>query len=59
MMGFIEWVEFDRKKKEKEKKNDQSTSQGGSEVGAIYHQGKADRNNQAVSQQVVHYFPEP
>lgn len=59
MMGFMEWVEFDRQRKEKEKKNVKSTCQGSPEVGAVHIQGKADRSNQEIPQQVVHYVPEP
>lgn len=59
MLGFIEWVEFDRKKKEKEKKNVQSTNQGSSEVGHLYHKGEANRVDKTLSQQSIYYFPEP
>ena len=41
MMGFLEWVEFDRKKKEKEKKIERSNRQSNQENGAIHHQGQA------------------
>lgn len=59
MMGFIEWVHHDRKKKEKEKKNERSNSQTGGEVGNQIHQGEAPRNNQEIELQRVSYFPEP
>lgn len=60
MLGFIEWVnEEEKKKKIQGKKNVQSTHQGSPEIGAIDQQGKAYGSDQAISQQVVHYFPEP
>ena len=59
MLGFMEWVEYGRKKKEKEKKNVQSTYQRSSEVGNVDQQGKTDRNPQAIEYQGIYYFPEP
>ncbi len=58
-MGFLEWVEFNRKKKEKERKNVRSNSQTGGEVGSQIHQGEASRPNQEVELERVSYFPEP
>ena len=45
MLGFLEWVEFDRKKKEKEKKNVRSTSQSNKENGIVGHEGKVTGND--------------
>ena len=59
MLGFMEWVEYDRKKKEKEKKNVQSTDQGSTEVRYVYQQGKVDRNPEAIEHQGIYYLPEP
>jgi hypothetical protein len=59
MLGFMEWVEYDRKKKEKEKKNVQSTDQGSAEVRYVYQQGKVDRNPEAIEHQGIYYLPEP
>ena len=59
MLGFMEWVEYDRKKKEKEKKNVQSTDQGSPEVRYVYQQGKVDRNPEAIEHQGIYYLPEP
>ena len=59
MLGFMEWVEYDRKKKEKEKKNVQSTDQGSAEVRYVYQQGKVDRNPEAFEHQGIYYLPEP
>ncbi len=59
MMGFLEWVEFNRKKKEKEKKDVGSISQAGTEIRSIDHQRKTDRFNQEISEPVVYRFTEP
>ncbi len=59
MMGFLEWVEFNRKKKQKEEKNVRSNSQTGGEVGSQIHQGEASRPNQEIELERVSYFPEP
>lgn len=59
MMGFLEWVEFNRKKKQKEKKNERSNSQSGQENRSINHQGQANRFNQEIPEPNVHHFTEP
>ncbi len=59
MMGFLEWVEFNRKKKEKERKNVRSNSQTGGEVGNQIYQGEASRPHQEIEPERVSYFPEP
>jgi hypothetical protein len=59
MMGFLEWVEFNRKKKHKEEKNVRSNSQTGGEVGSQIHQGEASRPNQEIELERISYFPEP
>ena len=60
MMGFIEWVDHERKRKEKEeKKNVRSNSQTGGEVGNQILQGEAPRAHSEVEYQRVSYFPEP
>ena len=59
MMGFLEWVEFSRKKKEKDKKNVGSISQTGGEVGSQIYQGETPRSNQEIELERVSYFPEP
>ena len=56
MMGFLEWVEFDRKKKEREKKNVRSNSQPNQENGTISHQGQVAGNDSRVYTTVVHDF---
>jgi hypothetical protein len=58
MMGFLEWVEFNKKKKQKEEKNVGSISQSSKENGNVDHKGQADRFNQEIPSTVVHYFPE-
>jgi hypothetical protein len=59
MMGFLEWVEFNRKKKEKEEKNVRSNSQTGGEVGNQILQGETPRLNQEIELERISYFPEP
>jgi len=59
MLGFLEWVEFNRKKKEKEEKNVRSVSQSGQESGAINHKGQADRLDQEIPEPIVYRFSEP
>jgi hypothetical protein len=59
MMGFIEWVHHERKRKEKEEKNVRSNSQTGGEVGSQIHQGETSRPNQEIELERVSYFPEP
>jgi hypothetical protein len=60
MMGFIEWVHHERKRKEKEeKKNVRSNSQTGGEVRSQIHQGETPRSNQEIEPERVSYFPEP
>ena len=59
MMGFLEWVEFNRKKKEKDKKNVGSNSQSSQENGDVNHQRQTDRFNQEIPEPVVYRFTEP
>jgi hypothetical protein len=60
MMGFIEWVHHERKRKEKEeKKNVRSNSQTGGEVGNQILQGETPRLNQEIELERISYFPEP
>ncbi len=60
MMGFIEWVNHERKRKEKEeKKNVRSNSQTGGEVGNQILQGETSRLNQEIELERISYFPEP
>ncbi len=56
MMGFLEWVEYDRKKKEREKKDVRSNSQSNQEIGVLNHQGQVTRNDSKVFSTVVHDF---
>ena len=59
MMGFIEWVDHERKRKEREeKKNVRSNSQTSGEVGNQILQGEAPRTHSEVEYQRVSYFPE-
>ena len=60
MMGFIEWVHHERKRKEKEeKKNVRSNSQTGGEVGNQILQGETPRLNQEIELERISYFPQP
>lgn len=59
MMGFLEWVEFNRKKKDKEKRNVGSISQTGSENRNVDIKGQADRFNQEIPEPIVYRFTEP
>ena len=56
MMGFLEWVEYDRKKKEREKKNVRTNSQPNQENGTINHKGQATGNDSKIYTTVVHDF---
>lgn len=59
MMSFIEWIEFDRKKKEKEGKNVRSISQSGQENGNVDHKRQANRFDQEIPEPIVYRFTEP
>ncbi len=59
MLGFLEWVDHERKKKEKELKRVRPNSQTGGEVGNQILQGEAPRAHSEVEYQRVSYFPEP
>jgi len=50
---------FTKKKNNKDKKNEQSASQGSAEVGNVDQQGQADGSNQKIISNDVHYFTEP
>ena len=54
MLGFLEWVEFDRKKKEK--KNVRATSQSNQENGTVGHEGKTAGNDTKEYSTVVYDF---
>lgn len=59
MMGFLEWVEFNKKKKQKEEKNVGPISQTGSENRNVDIKGQANRFNQEIPEPVVYRFTEP
>ena len=59
MMGFLEWVEFNKKKKQKEDKNVRSISQSGQENGNVDHKRQADRFNQEIPEPIIYRFTEP
>ncbi len=61
MLGFREWTsnKTSIKKNKKDKKNEQSASQGSAEVRNVHQQGQADGSNQKIISNDVHYFSEP
>jgi hypothetical protein len=59
MMGFLEWVEFNRKRKEKKVTDVRSISQSSQENGDVNNQRQTDRFDQEIPTTVVHYFSEP
>jgi hypothetical protein len=59
MMGFLEWVHHEKKKKEKELKRVGSNSQAVGEIRSQILQGEAPRAHSEVESQRVSYFPEP
>ncbi len=54
MMSFMEWIEFDRKKKEREKKNVRSNSKPSQQNRSIDIERKVDRDNKTIYTTVVH-----
>lgn len=59
MMGFLEWVEFNRKKKEKEEKSVRTNNQSDQENRSSNLQGQVDRFDQEIPSTILHYFAEP
>ena len=61
ILGFREWANDKTfiKKNKKDKKNEQSTSQGSAEVGHVDQQRQADGGNQKIISNDVCYFTEP
>jgi hypothetical protein len=59
MMGFLEWVEFNRKRKEKKVTDVRSISQSGQENGNVDHKGQANRFDQEIPEPIVYRFTEP
>jgi len=56
MMSFMEWIEFDRKKKEREKKNVRSNSEPSQQNRTIDHKTETTRDNKTIYTTVVHDF---
>ena len=59
MLGFLEWVEYNRKKQKKERKNEPTTYQGNGEGWNQNHQGEVDRSDQEIPSERVFVFREP
>ena len=53
MMGFVEWIEFNKKKV---KKNVGSTSQSNQQNGIVGHEGKTTGNDSKIYTTTVHDF---
>ena len=56
MMSFIEWIEFNRKKKEGESKNVGSNSQPNQQNRTINHKTETSRDDKTIYTTVVHNF---
>jgi hypothetical protein len=56
LLWFSEWLEFDKKRKSKEKKNERSASQPDQENRAINHQGQTSGNDPKIYTSVIHDF---
>ena len=56
LMWFSEWLEFDKKKKAKEKKNERSASQSDQENRVIGNEGKATGDDSKEYSTVVYDF---
>lgn len=61
ILGFREWANEKTftKKNRKDKKNEQSASQGSAEIGYVNQQRQADRSDQKIISNDVCYFTEP
>ena len=61
ILSFREWANerIFIKKNKKDKKNEQSASQGSAEVGHVHQQRQADGSNQKIISNDVCYFTEP
>lgn len=59
MMGFIEWVDHERKRKEKVEKNVRSISESSQENGNVDLKGQANRFDQEIPEPIVYRFTEP
>lgn len=57
LMSFMEWIEYDKKKKGK--KNELGSSQTGREIGVTNDQGQALGNDSQVQPEGVHVFSLP
>ncbi len=59
MLGFLEWVEFNRKKQKKERKDERTTSQSGQADRINDDEGEIVGNNQKIEPAVFQFFTEP
>jgi hypothetical protein len=61
ILSFREWINdktFTQKNR-KDKKNEQSARPGSAEIGYVNQQRQADRSDQKIISNDVHYFTEP
>jgi hypothetical protein len=58
MVSFAEWIRVEKRKR-KEKKDEQRSSQADGESGNIHQQREVAGGNSQVSQQTVHVFAVP
>lgn len=56
MMSFMEWIEFNRKKNIKDKKNVRSNSEPNQQNRTIDHKTETTRDNKTIYTTVVHDF---
>lgn len=59
MLGFLEWVEFNRRKQKKERKNEPATYQGNGEGRDQNYKGEIDRSDQEIPSERIFVFREP
>jgi hypothetical protein len=59
MMSLIEWIHFEKKRKEKELANELRGNQTHGESGNVHQQGETARRNPQVAKQTVYVFSVP
>jgi hypothetical protein len=59
MMSLIEWIHFEKKRKEKELANEPRGNQTNGESRNIHQQGQAAGGNPQVAKQAVYVFSVP
>ena len=59
MMSLIEWIHFEKKRKEKELENEPRGNQTNGESGNIHNKGETTRSDSKVAKQAVYVFSVP